>query len=214
MNVRRQLPAAETRRLFAVGSVVLRYPDDRLQSDVPLLRTAVDSLAPSIAGSVVALLDWLEATPLLESQAHYVSVFDRMRKACLYLSYYLNGDTRRRGMALVGFKDVYRGAGWVPPESELPDFLPVVLEFGAVADVDATLDLLAAHRAGLELLRAALVDASSPYVSIVSPLVDLLPADADASRSAAVLAVQGPPQETVGLEPFPWPTDSFIGART
>jgi nitrate reductase delta subunit len=211
---RKSQPEVHVRRLLAVGSVVLRYPDQQLQAAIPTLRNTVDSFPPGQLADAMRLLDWLEEAPLIESQSHYVATFDRTRKACLYLSYYLNGDTRRRGMALVGFKDVYRGAGWLPPEDELPDFLPVLLEFGAVADMGATLDLLVAHRSGLELLRAALLDASSPYALIVAPLLELLPPDADASRSAAVLAVQGPPQELVGLEPFPWPAAASTGVRT
>ena len=85
-----------------------------------------------------------------------MEIFDRRRKACLYLTYFLNGDTRGRGMALVGFKEEYQRVGFTLDSGELPDFLPVVLEFGAVGDLDAALQILGRHRAGLELLHHAL----------------------------------------------------------
>ena len=79
------------------------------------------------------------STDVLRAQEHYVEIFDRRRKACLYLTYFLNGDTRGRGMALVGFKEAYQSVGFTIDDGELPDFLPVVLEFGAVGDLEAAL---------------------------------------------------------------------------
>jgi nitrate reductase delta subunit len=131
-----------------------------------------------------------------------VATFDQKRKCCLYLSYYLNGDTRLRGMALVRFKEAYAAAGLRITEAELPDFLPVVLEF-ALTDPDRGVRLMQEHRRGLELLRASLAQLGSPYAGVIEAVVATLP-DADTAEleAAALLAVQGPPTELVGLEPF------------
>lgn len=76
----------------------------------------------------------------------------------LHLTYFAYGDTRRRGVALVEFKQAYRKAGveWDEAEGELPDHLCAVLQFGATLDADGAWKLLNDHRAGIEMLRLAL----------------------------------------------------------
>ena len=59
------------------------------------------------------------ATPLLELQADYVATFDLRRRNCLYLTYHLNGDTRRRGLALWRFPDAYLSRGYAMAAGEL-----------------------------------------------------------------------------------------------
>ena len=79
-------------------------------------------------------LAWLRVTPPTEVAQHYVETFDLRRRCALYLTYYRHGDTRRRGMAMIIFKTAYRDAGFVPCDDELPDYLPMVLEYAALAD--------------------------------------------------------------------------------
>ena len=150
---------------------------------------------------------------MLRAQEHYVEIFDRRRKACLYLTYFLNGDTRGRGMALVGFKEAYQSVGFSIGDGELPDFLPVVLEFGAVGDLEDALGILGRNRAGLELLRHALDGFDSPYADVAAALLTVVPTGM-AGPKAAELAASGPPTEMVGLTPF-IPVESLrVGART
>ena len=80
-----------------------------------------------------------------EVAQHYVETFDLRRRCALYLTYYRYGDTRKRGMAMLGFKTAYRAAGFVPCEDELPDYLPMVLDFAALRPRGER--LLRAHRA-------------------------------------------------------------------
>jgi nitrate reductase molybdenum cofactor assembly chaperone len=129
-----------------VAAEVLQYPDDALLERLPVLTQAVAGLPLSARQLLAGFLDHLAVTALHQLQQDYVATFDMKRKCCLYLSYYLNGDTRRRGMALVAFKDVYRRAGMTLEADELPDYLPVVLEFAAVGDADSGEGLLVAHR--------------------------------------------------------------------
>ena len=142
---------------------------------------------------------------------HYVDTFDLRRRCCLYLTYYAFGDTRKRGMAILRFTHAYRSAGFEPVGEELPDHLAVACELAA-RDLPAGQRLLGEHRAGVELLRLALDDAGSPYLSVVDLVRDLLhdPAPHDLQR-ALELARSGPPAEEVGLEPFAPPES--IGAR-
>ena len=158
------------------------------------------------------LLDHLQGTPLGALTVAYVETFDLRRKACLYLTYYGFGDTRKRGMALLSFKQAYRAAGLELTDEELPDHLCVLLEFAATQDLEVGTTLLLDHRAGLEVLRLALIDSGSPYAGALIAVCSTLPRLAGDDREAvARLAAQGPPDESVGLEPYAAP--DVMGAR-
>lgn len=189
---------ARTRALtHRIAALLLEYPTAELVAQVPDLR----AIAPTRAFD--PLLDHLEATPLHALTAEYVDTFDLRRKICLYLTYYAYGDTRERGMALLAFKRAFRAAGLEIDADELPDHLCVVLEFSATADVEAGTRLLLEHRAGLELLRLALVDRGSPWAgALVAVCATLPPLKGDDREAVARLAAEGPPGEQVGLEPY------------
>ncbi len=211
-----QTPASEsisTRRLLAACSMLLSYPDQCTVERLALLRSTIGELPDQAGAEIESFVQWLSATDVLKAQEHYVEIFDRRRKACLYLTYFLNGDTRGRGMALVGFKEAYQRAGFAIDPTELPDFLPVVLEFGAVGDLDQALEILGQHRAGLELLEHALRGFESAYANVAAALLHVVPRGIEA-QNAAELAASGPPTEMVGLTPF-FPVESIrVGART
>ncbi|MDQ0375098.1 nitrate reductase molybdenum cofactor assembly chaperone [Cellulomonas humilata] len=189
---------ARTRALtHRIAALLLEYPTSELVTQVPDLRAA----APTPAFD--PLFDHLGTTPLTALTAEYVDTFDLRRKVCLYLTYYAYGDTRERGMALLAFKRAYRSAGLEVSPEELPDHLCVVLEFSATADVEAGTRLLLEHRAGLELLRLALVDRGSPWAGALTAVCSTLPAlRGDEREAVARLAAEGPPGEQVGLEPY------------
>jgi len=189
---------ARTRALtHRIAALLLEYPTSELVAQVPDLRAA----APTPAFD--PLLDHLGTVPLTALTAEYVDTFDLRRKVCLYLTYYAYGDTRERGMALLAFKRAYRSAGLEVSPEELPDHLCVVLEFSATADVEAGTRLLLEHRAGLELLRLALVDRGSPWAGALTAVCSTLPAlRGDEREAVARLAAEGPPGEQVGLEPY------------
>lgn len=182
-----------------VASAVLSYPDDDLRAMLPSLRAATDIL-PDRFGGLSLTLSYLDSNDLSTVAAHYVSVFDLRRKCCLYLTYYTHGDTRRRGQALLRFRQLYRAAGLQVTDEELPDHLAVVLEFSAAGYTDSAVKLLVEHRPGLDLLWEALNRLGSPYAHAVDAVRASLPARGSADVSAAQqLAKEGPPMEQVGL---------------
>jgi nitrate reductase delta subunit len=106
-------------------------------------------------------------------------------------------------MALLQIKHLYRRAGLVLDDAELPDHLAVVLEFAATGDPVRGERLLTQYRPGLELIRLALEDAASPYAAVLQAVGATLPPVAAADRAAVLrLAQQGPPTEEVGLDPY------------
>ena len=186
---------------YKLASVLLQYPTRALFDGLDELDAAARSAPRAARGHLAAFLAWLRATPPHEVAQHYVETFDLRRRSALYLTYYRHGDTRRRGMALLAFKTAYRAAGLAPAGAELPDYLPVVLDFAAVAPAGE--DLLRRHRADLELLRRALHEAGTPYARVVDAVCAQLPrlGRRDLLRVRAA-EQQGPPAEDVGLEPF------------
>ncbi|MFD5329046.1 nitrate reductase molybdenum cofactor assembly chaperone [Streptomyces sp. NPDC127092] len=193
-----------------VAARCLQYPDELLYAELPLLRAALDELPEP--GPLAGFLGHVEGTDPMDLAAHYTDTFDTRNRRCLYLTWWTDGDTRRRGLALVRMKRIYRAHGLEFAGDELPDFLPAALEF-AGQHVDAGTELLQEHRAGLELLRLALAATGTPYTRVLEAVCATLPGPSPATRQEAkALARSGPPRELVGLEPFgpgvelPWPT--------
>jgi nitrate reductase delta subunit len=208
----RRVATRDERVGYQVVSLLLGYPDESLRDRVPELREVVAGLPSALSTPLQALLEHLGSGSLIERQAEYVEVFDTRRRCCLYLTYYAYGDTRKRGQALLSFKQAYRRAGLVLTDGELPDHLAVVLEFAATADLEAGRQLLLDHRAGLELLALALRDVRSPYRHALDAVSATLPRlRGDEQEAVRRLVVQGPPDEEVGLEPFAPP--DLMGAR-
>ena len=198
-------------RLFDLASVLLTYPDSRLFAAVDELWRTVGEIAnDDVRGRLDAFLDWFRTTDPLEVETHYVRTFDLRRRSGLYLTYYLHGDTRKRGIALLTLKQRYRAHGLRLADGELPDLLPVVLEFAAAAGPGDGEAPLRQHRRGLELLRAALEEAGSPYRHVLDAVVTALPPLTEADRDAIrALAEDGPPVESVGLAPYGGDVDSI-----
>jgi nitrate reductase delta subunit len=176
-------------------------------------------LDAAIAGEVHAdtlepLLRWSAETPLVERQRRYVETFDLDRRTSLHLTYYLYGDTRKRGLALLRLKRMYAAAGLPLDADELPDFLPALLEFAALAPAGYGETLLGEHRLALELLRLRLAGLESPWAGALELLCASLPrlGPVERDRLARLLA-DGPPSEQVGLEPFAPPEVMPAGAR-
>ena len=146
----RRRNATSSAATWQLTSVLLGYPDDQLAAQLPVLATETARLPAAAADPLRRFLAHAMATPTLDLARHFVETFDHKRRCCLYLTYYAHGDTRKRGVALLEFKSVYRAAGLELGPDELPDHLAVVLEYAATDPGDGR-RLLIDHRAGIEL---------------------------------------------------------------
>ena len=183
---------------------LLAYPDDALLDRLDGLAAAAAELPEPVRTPLEAFLAHLDGTPIGEVQRHFVEVFDMKRRACPFLTYWTDGDTRNRGVAILRFKQAYESAGWPLGSQELPDHLAVVLEFAAVGDRVTGDALLAEHAAPIGLLREALHELGSAYAHVLDAVVATLPeVTPEVAARMAELAAAGPPVEDVGLEPFP-----------
>lgn len=189
--------------IFKLLSILLRYPDEEVLAARPDMAEAVLGLPASPAKSL--MLDfvggWEESDPY-RLQKEYIATFDFNRRGNLYLTYYRHGDSRLRGEALLEVKEAYARAGYELSTAELPDYLPLVLEFASEAPAEGG-RLLSAHRGTLEVIRRSLHKDESPHALLLDALCELLP-DLDASEVDELrnIIMHGPPSETVGLEPY------------
>ena len=185
-------------------SLLVSYPDEELIAQRASLAEHVGETEPPRARvALQSFCGWWAGEQPVALQQHYVETFDLDRRCSLYLTFYGEGDRRTRGAALLRLKRMYRAAGLPLAGTELPDYLPAMLEFAADAPDGRGMIVLREHRAAIELLRASLRDRGTAYADVLDALHELLGEVSTRERAAVLaLAAGGPPQELVGLEPF------------
>jgi len=199
----RGLSADQLTAAWQSASLLLDYPDEQLPERLALVTAACRELPPAVGAPLLAVAGTLASRELGDLQAEYVTTFDSRRRCNLFLTYFAHGDTRKRGAALLRFKQAYLAAGVQLDEGELPDHLCVVLEFAACVDQRTGRQLLLDHRAGLELLRMSLRDMGSPWAGALEAVsATLPPLRGDEAVAVRRLAAEGPPAEEVGLSPY------------
>jgi nitrate reductase molybdenum cofactor assembly chaperone NarJ/NarW len=190
-------------KLAGAISLLLQYPVPETARSARDLAAELERARGAPAAAVRAFAEGLEGVPLAELQRRYVETFDFDAGSSLHLTYHLYGDQRRRGPALIELKQRYAECGLHLEEGgELPDYLPVVLEFAELAPRGEGARLLAELREPLELVRSRLRERESPYALLLDAVVAQLPR-LTGRQEARVrdLAEEGPPTELVGLEP-------------
>lgn len=193
------------RVVYQVTATLLGYPSDELLRQarglIDLARATEDQRFIEACGATV---EWLVGRDTGSVRGDYVQEFDLSRRHSFHLSYWTDGDTRRRGVALARFKRMYRESGVLTDlHGELPDHLGVVLEFAAQVDAVKGRAALQAYRSSLELLRFALDDAHLPHAGLLAAVCRTLPGTSPATREEIHrIAASGPPQETVGLDGY------------
>jgi nitrate reductase delta subunit len=195
---------AQRATVYKLCSLALQYPDDELVAARDELAASTAALRDGPAARAVGqFFAWFASMPALDLARHYVQVFDLGKRSALYLTFYSLGDRRDRGLALLRLKKLYRAAGLPLEGSELPDYLPVMLEFASTAAPEHGDLVLSEHRPALELIRLALHEQQTPYAHVLDAVNEQLGGLSARERiSLEQLIAEGPPQELVGLEPF------------
>ncbi|MFE1595591.1 nitrate reductase molybdenum cofactor assembly chaperone [Nocardia sp. NPDC058705] len=198
-----EMPEHDRLVVWRLAAFLLDYPGEQTLAMLDQLSEAAAQLPEEVQAHFAEIFAFLRDKPAIEVAQSYVETFDMRRRASLHLTFYAFGDTRKRGMALLRFKHAYRQAGVELGDEELPDHLPVLLEFAATIDPIGGERLLGEHVPVMELLRLSLGDNNSPYSGVLAAVLTTLPPVTTADRRRiAELAAQGPPEEEVGLEPY------------
>jgi nitrate reductase molybdenum cofactor assembly chaperone NarJ/NarW len=159
-----------------VFAALLHYPDEALQRASGELVDALDAdglLAGDRRVAVVGFIDRLRENDLFALQADYVDTFDRGRARSLYVYEHLHGESRERGQSMVELKRLYRAHGFAIDGPELPDYLPLFLEFLSTRPFEEAVGWLEQIGEVLQLLHARLAARASPYAAVLEPLARL-----------------------------------------
>lgn len=161
---------------YKVLSVLLCYPDEALQIAAPELKRTLrleGLVPPDIRGRLDSTIDEMAATDLYELQERYVLLFDRTRSLSLNLFEHVHGESRDRGQAMVDLLATYESHGLHLTAKELPDHLPLFLEFlSTLPEVDATAYLSEAVHV-IAALKVRLEKRGSSYAALFDALVAL-----------------------------------------
>lgn len=171
--------------LRALGAL-LSYPREEVRQALPEIAGAIRAsplIAPRERRGLLALIDELAAGQLLEVEERYVELFDRGRATSLHLFEHLHGEARDRGQAMVDLKRHYERGGYELSSHELPDYLPVVLEYLSCRDLQETRDVLGDCAHILKQVGEALAARDSAYAAVLQTLIIMAggaPLDLDA----------------------------------
>jgi nitrate reductase delta subunit len=163
-----------TMLLFRALSALLSYPTAELRAGLMEIADAVDSstlIGPRERAALRALADEIGQGELIGAEERYVDLFDRGRALSLHLFEHVHGEGRDRGTAMVELKELYAAAGFELATRELPDYLPVVLEYLSLRDLDEARDLLSDCAAILTTLARALLSRQSRYAAVPQALL-------------------------------------------
>ncbi len=188
--------ATKTLRVLAL---LLGYPDARLRGYLSDMRAALHEEHAVCASRLVeldALIATLGRKSVLEVESDYVELFDRGRATSLHLFEHVHGDSRDRGPAMIDLTKTYEQSGLFLGEGELPDFVPVVLEFASTLEAKQAREFLGEMAHIFNVIFAALQKRESPYAAVLGALLELA-----GEKASPVEVVADEPIDAVWEEP-------------
>lgn len=182
-----------------VLSALLRYPDSAVQEAAPLLSALLAEdgvLTADQRAGLSPLLELFALDDLLDCQEAYVGLFDRGRAVSLHLFEHVHGESRDRGQAMVDLRDRYSAQGLEITAKELPDYLPLFLEYLSVLPPEQAAEELSQPGVILSALAARLEEKGTPYAAPMRILADL----AGAGGETFVIAPADDPDDLAALD--------------
>lgn len=191
-------------RTFKVLSALLAYPSAPMQESIAAMRALLDGeklLSGSARKGLDRLMDEIEQGDLYDLQERYGLLFDRTRSLSLHLFEHVHGESRDRGQAMIDLQSVYAQKGLLIDSHELPDFLPLFLEFLSMQPREEAYDLLGQPAHVLAALAERLRKRGSAYEAVFRALLALAKAKPRGEDIAAVLAEPDPePDDLAALD--------------
>ena len=182
-----------------VLALLLGYPDAELRAHLGDLRAALHAeraLSPARLAELDALIATLGRKAVLEVESDYVELFDRGRATSLHLFEHVHGDSRDRGPAMIDLTKTYEQAGLFLGENEMPDFVPVVLEFTSTLQPRQAREFLGEMAHIFNAIFAALQKRESPYACVLGALLELA-----GEKASPVEVVADEPIDAIWEEP-------------
>lgn len=157
-------------------AALLGYPTGELVAALPEIARRLaedDSLRPATQDALAGLIVELRREDLLDLQERYVATFDTGRATSLHLFEHVHGDSRDRGQAMVDLNAMYRRAGYTLRGSELPDYLPALLEFLSMRPAKEARETLEDCAYIVRAVGEKLIERGTPYAAVFAALLDL-----------------------------------------
>ena len=178
-------------RTLKAFSLLLSYPTRELQHAMPEIGAVLASdtrLTAAARRALRPLVEELIGRDIYDLEEQFVLLFDRSRTLSLNLFEHVHGESRDRGGAMVSLVEMYREGGFDPVTSELPDHLPVLLEFLSTRPSNEAQETLADAAHIFEALNARLIRRESPYGAVFASLLQLAGVKPDQDAVAEMLA--------------------------
>lgn len=174
-------------RIYKILSVLLEYPEQELLDNLAEIRAIVEESADVDAAEKGALRKFIEhlgSLSLTDAQVDYVNTFDRTAEHSLHVTHHFFGDEsdRNRGPALIDLSEMFKEYGVKTVTNELPDYLPLLLEFASSLEGNEATVFLSDLNKVLGILASNLDKAGSPY----APLLSIIESRASLTRLAAL----------------------------
>ncbi|AUH64262.1 nitrate reductase molybdenum cofactor assembly chaperone [Paracoccus zhejiangensis] len=182
-------------KTFKALSALLSYPTEDLVTAIPAINTVLHEeglLGPTRQHELAALLHELTHKDLYDLQERYVLLFDRSRTLSLNLFEHVHGESRDRGGAMVDLLETYRAGGFDLAGAELPDHLPVLLEYLSTRPLPEAKAMLADAGHILTALAERLQRRETPYAAVLSALVTLSETDCETPAELAQIPDDDP----------------------
>jgi len=160
--------------VFRALSALLSYPSEEMRQALPEIAEVIRAasiVAPAERRGLLDLIDELARGDLLTAEERYVDLFDRGRALSLHLFEHLHGESRDRGEAMVELKQLYEKAGFELSARELPDYLPVVLEYLSCRNLVEAREMLADCAHILTTIGRSLVARRSRHAAVLQALI-------------------------------------------
>ena len=190
--------------IYRALGLMLGYPTEDQRQLIPAIIEVIqaeDRIADPVRRALIRLGERLAQTDIYELQEDYVAVFDRTRTLSLNLYEHVHGESRDRGQAMANLVELYRQHGLEMSAKELPDYLPVFLDFLSVVPDDQAASLLGEAAHVLEALAERLHKRESPYRAVFGALVALSDARPDSKAVADLMAEpEEDPDDLVALD--------------
>ncbi|MDD5479317.1 nitrate reductase molybdenum cofactor assembly chaperone [Rhodoferax sp.] len=175
-------------RSLRVLARLLSYPNAALRADLADMRAAIQSeqaVTRSRQAELFMLMDNIAKGDTLQIEADYVELFDRGHATSLHLFEHVHGDSRDRGPAMIDLTQTYEKAGLFLAEGELPDYLPVVLEYASTQPPQEARAFLGEMTHILNAIFSALQQRNTAYASVIGALIEL---SGEKAQAVAVVA--------------------------
>jgi nitrate reductase delta subunit len=161
-------------KTFKALSLLLSYPTEELKANARALRTVLAEegvVSRHARRALHPLIEELASGDLYDLQERYVLLFDRTRSLSLYLFEHVHGESRDRGQAMIELKTLYEKNGLLISATELPDFLPLFLEYLSTRPLSEAAETLGQTAHILSALAERLAKRGSPYGAVFRALV-------------------------------------------